>query len=297
MIVIGVVTIMGILGTKLLFREINEDKYFSMEEIDEIQVTMSSTQIHIIRTETDNEVRFHYYGKALQEIKLVSEISNKTLKIERKSFLFGAGEFTCLDIYLPGECKQKISIKTSSGAVKMDSFNLAGFTLNTTSGGLEAEGINAGKITLYTTSGKLNIKKLYANELEIKGTSSSVNIEECIVKEARIKTTSGKVILENSNGNFDVQGTSGSVLITCKEFEDRNIVLKTTSGGVTLRLPETAEFLIEAKMTSGKFQSDFPIDMTGNTDKRNITGHIGTASNKVSIQTTSGKIKLLKNDR
>jgi lia operon protein LiaG len=301
-IMIGAAAIMGILlsmGIKSWFREIDEEKHFGLDGIDEIQVTMSSTPIHIIRTETGSAIRFHYYGKSLQEMKLASEISNKTLsvKAKRKYVFLGTLEDTCLDIFLPGEYQRNILIKTSSGAVKMDSFSLADFNLNTSSGELEAESINAAKTTLDTASGNLKIKKLGTNELEIKGTSSSINIGECTVREARIKVTSGNVILENSRGNLNIQGTSGSVSVICSEFEDRNIAVKTTSGGVTLGLPGTAQFVIEAKKTSGKFQSDFPIAVAGNADERHISGQIGTASNKVSLQTTSGEIKILKNDR
>jgi lia operon protein LiaG len=283
-IVIGVAAIMAIvlsMGAKSLFREIDEEQLFGMEVINEIQVTMSSTPIHIIRTETGNELKFHYYGKSLQEIKLVSEIKGKTLLVsaKRKYVFLGTCEVTCLDIYVPAEYNRKISTRTSSGAVRIDTIDLAEFTLNTSSGGLEAERISAGKISLNTTSGKLNIKELCANELKIKGTSSSINIGESTVEDAGIKTT------------------SGSVFITCKEFEGQNVSVETTSGNITLGLPGTAEFLIDAAMTSGKFQSDFPVDMAGNTDKRKITGRTGTENNKVSLQTTSGNIKILKNDR
>jgi len=282
-----------------LYREIDEDKHYSLEGIDEIQATVSSAPVHIVRTEPGNEVRFHFYGKSLQEINLVSEIRNKTLIVEprRKYFFFGTAEITHLDIYVPGEYGRKLFLKTTSGSVKLDSFSLMDFTLNTSSGDLETETIEVGKITVNTTSGRINLKKLGANELEIKGTSSLISVGECVVKEARIKTTSGKVTLENSIGNLNVQSTSGRILVTCCEFQDRNIVFKTTSGSVTLGLPRIAEFSIEAKTASGKFQSDFPISLSQNVDERTITGQIGMAKNKISVQTTSGQVKVYKNNK
>jgi lia operon protein LiaG len=299
-IAIGVLAILGILsgtGAKYMYREISDEKTIDLKKIDDIQVNMTGAAVHLIRTETGDEARFHYYGKSLQEITLVPEINDKTLLINarRKYIFLGTCENMRLDIFLPGAYQQNLSIKTSSGAVKTDAFDLAEFTLNTTSGGLESEGINAGKINLYTTSGNLNIRKMRANELEIKGTSSSVGIGECRVKEAKVKVTSGSVKLEKSQGDLDIRGTSGNVMITCREFQDRNIAIETTSGGVTLRLPPTAGFFIDAQMTSGKLQSDFPIDNTGNTFDRKVSGQTGS-SNKISIQTKSGQIKILKND-
>jgi DUF4097 and DUF4098 domain-containing protein YvlB len=298
-IVIGVIAIMSIsfgLGSLSLVREINEEKYFTMEEINEIQVNLASEPVHIIQTETSNEVKINFHGKAMQEIKLASEIHNKILvvKAQRKYEKMPIYEDVVMDICIPTEYGKNLTINTSSGNIKIGSLDLANFTLNTSSGKLEAEKINAEKISMNTSSGSLNIKKLDGKELEIKGKSSAVNIDECLVKEGRVETSSGSITLKNSSGNFDLKGSSGTVLLTCKEFGNQNINIETSSGGVTLELPSTAEFLIEAKTSSGKFQSDFPIKTVGNTNKKSIDGQIGMKNNKVVLQTSSGSMKILK---
>lgn len=298
-IVIGVIVIiMGILGLSSLItlREINEEKLFNMEEINEIQVNMTSEPVHIIRTESSNEIKFHLYGKSAQEIKLVSEINNKTVVVgAKRQHKAPMPEDMFWEIYIPKEYGGNLSIKILSGSVKMDSFHLANFTLSTSSGKLEAEKLNAEKITINTSSGKLNIKKLDAKELEITGLSASINIDECIAKEARMETTSGSITLKNSSGNFNLKGQSGKVMVAYSDFEDQNINIVTKLGSVTLELPRTAEFFIEAKTSTGRLQSDFPINTMGNTDKRKIEGQIGTKNNKVLIQTSIGSIKILKN--
>nr|WP_319489240.1 DUF4097 family beta strand repeat-containing protein [uncultured Caproiciproducens sp.] len=296
-ILIGVIVIMSILGLGALhmFREINEEKYFTVEEVNEIQVTMSSAPVHIIRTKLSDKIKFHYYGKSMQELKLSADIKNSTLVVAAKRKIDGPiPENMFLDIYIPEDYEKNLSIKISSGVVKMDSLNLANFTLNTSSGGLEAESLNAGEISINTSSGKVNIKKLDAKELEIKGSSSAINIDECIAKEARVETSSGSVNLRNSNGNFNLKGTAANVLIAYKEFENQNISVVTTAGNVTLELPSTAEFLLEAKTTTGKIQSDFSANTVGDIDKRRIVVQIGTKKNIVSLQTSTGSIKILK---
>ncbi|MCO1603790.1 DUF4097 family beta strand repeat-containing protein [Desulfosporosinus nitroreducens] len=293
-IVIGVIVIMSLLGLGVLssYREIKEEKCFTMEEINEIQVTMSSAPVHIIRTKASKEVKVQLHGKAKQEIKLAAEIDNKTVVVgAKRKYELPIPEDLFLDIYIPEEYGGNLSIKTSAGIVKLDSFNLASFILNTSSGGLEAEQLNAEKVSINTSSGKLKIKRLDVAELKIKGSSSEINIDECITKEARMEISSGSVTLKNSSGNFDLKGTAGDVLIAHKEFENQNINIETTAGNVTLELPETAEFLVEAKTSSGKFQSDFPINTT---DKKDIKGQIGTKDNKISLKTSSGSINILK---
>jgi lia operon protein LiaG len=272
----GVLVIMGV----KMFREINDEKQFSLAGIDAIKVTMSSTVINIIRTETGNEVRFHYYGKSIQEVKLISETSNKTLSIsaERKYAFLGTAESTSLDIHIPEAYHGNIEIKTSSGQVSIDTLSLAGFTFSTTSGGLEAQSLKAGISVLNTKSGKISIKTLWSDELEIKGTSSSINIGESFVRKVRIKTT------------------SGSISMTCLQLEDANLDIANTSGGITLGLPGSAEFLLKAGNTSGKIQCDFLFNSASNTGSHKLEGQIGTKSS-VTLQTTSGNILILKNDK
>lgn len=298
-ILIGVIAIMSIslgVGALHLFKEINEEKYFTVEEVNDIQVTMSSTPVHIIRTAASDKVKFHYYGKSMQELNLSADINNKALVVETKRRIDGPiPEDMFLDIYIPEDYKKDLFIKISSGVVKIDSFDLASFTLDTSSGGLEAEQISAEKVSIITSSGKLNIKKLKAKKLEIKGSSSAISIDECVAKETRAETSSGSITLKNSSGNFDFKGSAGNVLVGYKEFDNQNIAVSTTSGKVTVELPGNAEFLIDAKTTTGKIQSDFPINTVGNTDKKQIVGQVGTKNNQVSLQTTTGSIHILKN--
>lgn len=276
-IVIGVIVIISILvlGGLNMMREINEEKSVSMDEISTIQVDMTSVGVHIIREEASNEVKVDFHGKAMQEIKLVSKIENKTLfvTVQRQHENLPLYEDVVLDVYIPKEYTKNLSIKMLSGYVKIDSINIENFTLDTSSGKLEAEQLKADKISINSSSGKLEIKKIDTEILDIKGKSSAIKIDECIANEAGIETSSGKV------------------LVSYKEFENQNINIATSSGSVTLEFPETAEFLVEAKTSSGKFKSDFPIKTT---DKKDIKGQVGTKNNKVSLKTSSGSISILK---
>lgn len=295
-IVIGVIVIMGILGLKVshMLKDINEEKYVSVKEIDEIQVEMYSRKVHFIEMKESCDMKIHVNGRAMQEIKIVCEIDNKTLIIKTypkpKMPLY---ENVVLDIYIPKEFEKNLSINTNSSFVKMDSLSLESIIYNTFSGKLEAEQLNAQKVSLNTSSGEIAIKKIDAKEMVIKGKTSAVNIGECNVNEANVETTAGSITLKNSSGTLDVNSGSGKVLISYHKFENQDVKIENSSGSVTLELPNTAEFLVDAKTDTGKIQSDFPITKE-NTDKKQLVGQIGTKSNKVFLQTTAGSIKILK---
>lgn len=301
-IVIGVIVIVAVCGLKLFspYREIKEEKSFSAKEINEIQVNMVREHVHILRTETSNEVQFHYYGKSKQELKLLSKIKNKIIEVEAKCednplprYYDPTPEDMYLDIYIPENYKENISISITTGAVKMDFIEVAGFTLDTTTGGFQADQINAPKISIKTSTGSININKTNTDELNIKGASSAVNIGECIVESAKIETTSGGIDLKKCSGSFNIKANSGKVQVSYKEFVDHNISIATSSGSLALLLPDTAEFLFEANTSSGKLKSDFALSSIEN---KRMAGQVGLKSNQVVLKSSSGNISLLKNN-
>jgi len=255
-ILIGVI-IMGILGIKSLTstREINEEKSFSLENIKEIQVSMLNEAVHIIRTEAGVEVKFHLYGKTTKETKLISECDKAKIVVKENRSKCGLFEELYLDIYVPQDYNKSLSIKVSSGNMKMDSLNLSNFSFN-------------------STSGKMDIEKITTDKLELVSTSGDISINDCTAKEATIKTSSGKAV------------------ISYKQFENVNI--KTSSGDIIVEFPSTAEFLLKAQTNAGKIQNDFSANTVGSAEKRKIEGQIGKKSNGVTLKSSAGDISILK---
>ncbi len=277
-------------------KAINEEKSVSLEEIDDIQVTVSITPVHIIRKESSKDIKFHLNGKSFQEVKLVCNIDNRiaVVGLKRKYKCALPLEDLHLDVYIPVDYRKDLSIKTSSTAVKVDSLDFRNFTLHTSSGGLKAEGLKAENISITSSSGTIDIGKIDAKSLVMKGSTSSITIDECISDEVRIVASSGNVTLNRFDGDLDVKVSSGTVRIAYKDFENRHVHVETRSGNMTLELPQSAEFALDAKTSTGKILCDFPIVMAGNSGRTKMQGKVGTKQNQVSIRVTTGNISILK---
>lgn len=250
---------MGIFGIRALTstKEINEEKSFSLENIEEIQVSMLNEAVHVIQTEAGEEVKFHLYGKSATETNLVYKIDREKVVVKENRSKCGAFEDMYLDIYIPEDYIKNLSINVTSGDTRMDSFNLSSFSLS-------------------STSGKVEIGKIITDKLELKTTAGDISLNECSAREAKIETSSGKVN------------------ISYKEFEHGNINIKTSSGDITTELPSTAEFLLKAQTNAGKIQNDFSADTVGSVGKKKIEEQIGTRSNEITLQSSSGSIGILK---
>jgi DUF4097 and DUF4098 domain-containing protein YvlB len=252
-ILIGVI-ILGILGFGALsVKQINEEQSFAAETIDKINVDVTTETVQISQSETGGNVMVYLTGKKMmQEVRLSTQIIEGVLTIGIERDR-KLPEDTTLTINLPNDFTKNLDIHTTMGVVKIDSVTLNSFILNTNSGGMKAQALSADNISVTTTSGSIKAVKLEAKKLDIQGKTASVKIDECLTKSAQIETT---------------------------------------TGGITLRLPDTAEFSYKAKTSTGKLSSDFPVNTV---DSKKITGQIGAENNRVILQTSTGSISLLKN--
>lgn len=291
LILIGVIVIMGILGFgKLSFKQIEEEKSFAVDAIDKIRVNVTTETIQISEADSSGNIRFRLNGKAMmQEVKLSTQVNGNTLavSIERERNL---PEDIRLEIYIPTDFIKDLAINTTTGIVKIDSASLNSFILTTNSGGMKAEHLSAGEVSITTSSGSINAVKIDTKKLDIQSKTASVSIDECLTESAEIKASSGSITVNESSGNLNVKGETGKVLVNCKRFEEQSISIETTTGSITLQLPDTAEFLLEARTSTGKLQSDFPV----NIDSKKMMGQIGTKDNRIDLQTSKGSISLLK---
>jgi len=243
--------------------DFNEIEKFDLENIKNINVDTTSNDIRFIATDEEN-IKVHYYGKVSgikeNEVpKLVAEKFGDNINVEieypnKMQISLGIHvEQMILDIYIPKKYKENIFVENTSGDVKLENLNLKNFDAKITSGNIESE---------FFTS-----------------------------EEAIIENTSGKVKMTDYVGNLKIKGSSGDVDISFKTL-DGDIDIERSSGDVKLELPSDAQFYLKANTTSGDINSNFPISINGKIEENKIEGTIGSGTNKIDIDVTSGDIIL-----
>jgi DUF4097 and DUF4098 domain-containing protein YvlB len=293
-IVIGVIFAMITLIAGLLpsFNSIDEEKSISLNNVDEIRVILSSETVHIHRSESGGEVRFHYHGNCWPKFNLVIENANGKVSVRRES-LIRLGDMT-LDIYLPADYSKTLDVKVTSGAVTTESFNLENFRMNASSGKFTADTIKAAVVSIQSTAGAIDVKSINAEQLAITTQSGNITTGQCAVREAVVEATSGNIVLAGVTGNINLKTSSGKVTLSYPTFDNYKLKVGTTSGSVALELPASAGFLLDAQSNSGKIQSDFSVDNAEGANKKGATAQVGIGTGQITVNTTSGNIHLRK---
>lgn len=90
-----------------------------------------------------------------------------------------------------------------------------------------------------------------------------------------------------------MHSVSGDMTLTSMS-PNKNATLDSTSGDVTLYMPENAQFRLNAASTSGNVNCDFLITLATGASEHNIAGAVGSGRNLIAVRTISGDINIRK---
>jgi DUF4097 and DUF4098 domain-containing protein YvlB len=238
-------------------------KIFPARDTVQINVNTVNTDITIIPV-ADKNIKIDFYGNIATSLaRKVPELAaqqeggvlNIVINYPNASVLdFINTETLKLDIYVPQEFSGGIFAETISGSFKTGKFNLENFEFKSTSGSFEASSLSASDI--------------------------------------KVDSTSGKVVLKDVEGSIDISNISGNVELTLRSLIS-DLKIKTISGRVAVFLPDKSEFNFELASISGSIENEFGAQIKF-ADGRNFKGTVGTGVNKLTVNTTSGEIKLKK---
>jgi len=108
-----------------------------------------------------------------------------------------------------------------------------------------------------------------------------------------VKTFSAPVTVLNVNANQIIDGFSSDVTIESSEWNDgSDVEIKTFSGEIRLRLPQSARGSIDFNSFSGSFESDLPVTLN-TSSRRNFRGQLnGGGATDFRLKTFSGDVTI-----
>lgn len=260
------------------------------------------------------------------------ELEAKTVSGEISSEISFAGQervylsTTSGDIFFPGVSAEKIRVSTTSGNVHLTSVS-GDLTVSTVSGDILADQVSSsslsttsgnirigevtGDINAETTSGDIRIEKL-TGDIDADTTSGEIRLGKTD-GDVSVNTTSGDIRVEDLTGIFRLGSTSGEIFIEGKSvngtartvsgdirvFTDGlsgDLKMSTTSGSVSLELPETSSFALDFDSTSGECNTFFDDRLSFSKKGNKAKGEYGGGEHSVTISTTSGDLRITRRD-
>jgi hypothetical protein len=163
----------------------------------------------------------------------------------------------------------ELRAETGSGNIEVDSVHGSAI-LNTGSGSIRGQGIG-GAITAQTGSGNLQLSQTAPGPV-------------------KVTTGSGTAQLSGLRGSLYAQTGSGG--ITADGQPTGDWILHAGSGDLTVRIPSSAGFDLDAHSGSGGISTTHPITMQGSLNRHELHGKVNGGGPRLEMQTGSGNIRI-----
>lgn len=119
-----------------------------------------------------------------------------------------------------------------------------------------------------------------------------------------IADVSGTLAFETQNGGINLDRVAGDVRgrttnggidaeLVGENWDGGGLDLRTTNGGVRLRVPESYSARIEAKTVNGGIDVDFPVTVRGRLG-RELSTTLGDGGALVRAETTNGQVRIMR---
>jgi lia operon protein LiaG len=152
----------------------------------------------------------------------------------------------------------------------------------------------AGDVTLETGSGDITAASMRGTRLRLETGSGNVTLTGAQAPDLRVETGSGDVTVSGAQGDdLSFETGSGNVDVELRATF-QSLRIETGSGDVTLKVPPSVSAQVDLDTGSGD------IDLGGLTiqvrrlEQDHITGTIGDGRGRLSIETGSGNVRLVK---
>jgi lia operon protein LiaG len=168
------------------------------------------------------------------------------------------------------------TLKIDTGSGNVDVRDASGdVTLESGSGDITATGVHGGRVRLDTGSGNITLTGAEATELHIDTGSGDITVTGA---------KGDDLSFDTGSGNVDVA--------LAATFE--SLTIDTGSGDVTLRVPPTIGAEVELDTGSGEIDLGGVTIQVRRLQQDHITGTIGDGRGRLSIDTGSGNVRLVK---
>ncbi|MBM3310456.1 MAG: DUF4097 domain-containing protein [Candidatus Aminicenantes bacterium] len=299
-----------VLGTgAALAKEKYEEKFSKTESLDRSGRVMISN--------VSGRVEVRSWGEAQVKIDAVKTSQADSLEKAKENAAKVAIEVTKTGNILRVETKYPDSklFRHQSLHVSVDYVVLvpdkADVKVKNVSGSINVQDVG-GPIEVDNTSGNVTVTKA-GGGVDARTTSGTL-VASDLVGDADLKTVSGRIKAERVKGSVSAETTSGSIDLV-EVTEARTVRAKVLSGNIgysgevaaggkyafealsgtiTLSLPASASFDLDAETFSGGVQTDFPVTMSGAISRKEVRGTVGGGGATLRVKSFSGSIKIIK---
>ncbi|HEU4965674.1 MAG TPA: DUF4097 family beta strand repeat-containing protein [Bacilli bacterium] len=296
---LGAVAVLGGSSVFANMADYEDTKTFDAAGVKRLAIEVSSTDVHLVKA-TDGKISAHFYGKGKEDFyQLIAEQSGDEVRVRidrPKMQWFGGWGTTSLnlDIALPEQEYDQLTLNASSGDVDLGSLVAGDVKVDLSSGSLQLADWKGDTMSVESSSGEIVLHHLTASDaIDVKASSGHIKLDGVKTKHLQAGASSGSVELSGVEAEeFDAETSSGDIHFDATSTMPKRIAVDASSGEVELRLPQTAAFDFDIDVSSGDVNLDFPNVTYTKTEDHHKQGKVGDGGAAVKVETSSGDVRI-----
>jgi DUF4097 and DUF4098 domain-containing protein YvlB len=118
----------------------------------------------------------------------------------------------------------------------------------------------------------------------------------------RVQGVTGRIELTTTNGGITLAGIGGDVRgrtsngglnidLAGASWQGAGLDVRTTNGGITLRVPDGYSAMLETGTVNGRVRTDIPLTVRGDI-RRDISAQLGQGGPPIRVRTTNGAVRI-----
>jgi DUF4097 and DUF4098 domain-containing protein YvlB len=163
--------------------------------------------------------------------------------------------------------------------------------VRTAGGSITVNGLT-GEAKAKTSGGSIKVAELHGS-LDAHTSGGSIRAKD-VDGPIMVKTSGGAIDIENAKGKVDANTSGGPVSASFQSPINDEVQLKTSGGGVTLKVPETSAFDLDASTSGGSVSSDLVVKTEGKPKRTSLRGPVNGGGKPVVLRTSGGNVKIKK---
>lgn len=133
-------------------------------------------------------------------------------------------------------------------------------------------------------------------KLAVSSVNGGVSVQGA-TSEVEASSVNGEVSAVSSGGPVNASSTNGRVTARMGRFEGRDdLTFSTVNGSVIAEFTGDLDADVELSTVNGRFQTDYPVTISGRMDPRRLRARIGKGGRRIRLTTVNGNVELRRRD-
>lgn len=193
------------------------------------------------------------------------------------------------------ELKGSAKVETSYGSITCESFSDGDYHLKSGNGRVALANGSVGECDASSSYGAVVCSDVKGDPIKLNSGNGSLELTDVNARDLSLSTSYGAIKASQvTTADVTAHSSSGSIEIICSESCPADMKAQVKSGYGRINFVAPAQFAGQVRLSTeyGSVRTARPVTMSGEIDKKNISGTIGEGTGSLHLETSNGSVEL-----